>query len=157
MAPDLREKCDDLVALALETPGPQARLKANEGLRSKWDGVRVTAAKVLTAWGDDESVDRVREALVDVAQHPVRWSTTGALARLLVPHLKETDLEWVLDVFVHKSHADNRFVVQILFEAFNPHRVLSQISSEGPGDKYLARDLEAAVLRAKARIKNGEG
>ena len=154
MTTNLRQECDELLALATAGTNPDARRRVLQALSSKWDGVRVTACRVLLGWADEESVTRVRELLADLAQDPLRWATTGAIARRFAAHLKLTDLEWAVDLFLHRSHADNRFVLASFLEVFPPEVVLSRLTEESTTTRgKAARDLQNAIGRAKARLR----
>ena len=60
MAIDLRWGCDECLALPIAQPKPGARRRLLEALLSKWEGVRITAYKVLLEWVDEESVSCFR-------------------------------------------------------------------------------------------------
>ena len=152
MTSDLHAICEELRALGTRPATPAKRKKIEEAVSSKWDGVKVAAATALSQWGDPQSVQTLKELLVTVAAKPVRWATTGAVARLLVPHLKPSDLNWVFDLFLHKSHGDNGFVLVALFEVFPPAEVLRRLETETPGGGKSARNLRMAINRAKWRV-----
>ena len=127
-----------------------------EALSSKWDGVRVTAARVLLGWGDEASVEAVRQLLPQLASKPVRWAATGAVAQSLAGHLRPGDLDWALEVF-HQARARNRFALVSLFEALPAKTVLLRLAREqsAAGGK-LTWELGVVRARALARLADVE-
>jgi hypothetical protein len=72
MSLDLKTQCEHLAALGTKPPSASARRELEEALHSKWEGVQVTAARVLAAWGDAASLVAVRSLLVEVSAKPAR-------------------------------------------------------------------------------------
>src|SRR5690348_16552053 len=111
MPSDLCVICEELRQIGLQNETPAGRKMVNESLSSKWDGVRVAAAKALSQWGDARSVSNLKELLVEVATAPRRSSTTSAVVKALRPHLQFSDLDWAIELFVHRSHGHDRRAV----------------------------------------------
>jgi len=157
MPSDLRVICEELRQIGLHKETPAGRKKLNESLSSKWDGVRVAAAKALSQWGDARSVCDLKKLLAEVAAEPRRRSTTTAVVKSLVPHLQLSDLDWVIDIFVHRSHGHNRPVVGWLFQAFPPNEVRERLKSQKLHGGTAERDVRAAIAGAewRAGIRTG--
>ena len=85
-------------------------------LDSKWDGVRVTAAKALCRWGDEESIVAVKAAMAVLARKPLRWANVGALASALAPHLGPQDAGWAVQLLSEDAHVDNVLCLRPLFD-----------------------------------------
>ena len=153
MPSDLKVICEELRQIGLHPATPVARLKLEDAVESKWDGGKVAAAKALSHWGDPQSVHTLKQVLVVVAAKPVRWSTTGAIAKLLAPHLQRSDLDWVINVFVHRCRADNRFALTSMFEAFAPDEVLGRLKAQALHGGKVERDVRAAIFRAEYRAR----
>ena len=151
MPNDLRAICEELRLIGLRPATRESREKLEEALLSKWDGVQVAAARALSQWGDPRSLRALKELLVAVAAKPVRWSITGAVAKLLTPHLQPTDLDWVIDVFIHRSRADNRFMLASLFETFAPNEVRKRLAAQTLHGGKAERSVRAAIARAEWR------
>ena len=150
MQTDLRTICDELLQLGSRPAIPARRKKLEDAVSSKWDGVKIAAATALSQWGDPQSLQTLKELLIAVAAKPDRWATTGAVARLLKPHLRPSDLDWVFDVYVHKSHADNGFALLSLLEVFPPHEVLRRLEAQPPrGRGKDGQNLRNAISRVK--------
>ena len=97
---DLRAICGELNRIGLRPVTPKAHAKVQEALSSKWEGVQIAAAKTLSQWGDDESSQALRNLLDSVAAKPGRQSAALAIAKLLGPQLKPSDLDWVVDLYI---------------------------------------------------------
>jgi hypothetical protein len=153
----LRDLCEELRQIG-PRPSIAGRIKLEESLSSKWDGVRVEAAKTLSQWGDSKAVQALKQALADIASKPNRWSTTGAIARTLYPHLQPSDLNWAIDLLLHGSLACNRHAIAMLFEAFHPDtvrkRLMAKLSSVHGG--VAEATLRSAIARAEWRSKSAD-
>ncbi|TAL27875.1 MAG: hypothetical protein EPN97_16060 [Alphaproteobacteria bacterium] len=152
MPPDLHALCEELRQIGLRPATPAKRKKIEDAVSSKWDGVKVAAATALSQWGDPQSVQTLKDLLVAVAAKPDRYSAAGTIARLLASHLQPSDLDWAVDVFIHQSHTDNRFVLESLFEVFPPNEVLKRLETQTLHGRKPERDLLSAIFRAKWRL-----
>jgi hypothetical protein len=154
---DLKSLCTHLEALGQRKPNPEAREQLRQALESKWDGVRTIAAKSLCTWADEQSIVSVREALEELAAKPARYAAVAAMAREMRSTLKPADLQWAANLFLKEAHADNRFALQSLFEAFDPTSVEKELiarSTHVLGSR-AKRELEGALYRARWRAKTG--
>ena len=152
MQPDLRTICDELRAIGSRPATPAKRKKLEDAVSSKWDGVKVAAAKALSQWGDPQSVQTLKELLIALAEKPGRSSALGDISRLLMPHLKPSDLDWVSDVYMHKSHEGNGLGLVALFEMFPPQEVLRRLEAQPPRNGKAGWDMLNAISRAKWRV-----
>jgi hypothetical protein len=157
MPSDLRVICEELRQIGLRKETPSGREKLNESLSSKWDGVRVAAAKALSQWGDARSVRNLRELLTEVAGEPRRLSTTRAVVKLLRPHLQFSDLDWAINIFVHRSRGRNRPAVAGLFQAFPPNEVRDRLIAQKLHGGTAERDVRAAIAGAEWRARTTTG
>jgi len=148
---DLRVICEELRQIGMQEESPVGGEKLNEALLSKWDGVRVSAAKALARWGDARSVRDLKELLTDVAADPRRVSMTGAVASLLTPHLQHQDLDWAIDLFVDRSRRRNRPFVGWLFRAFPPNEVRDRLKAQKLHGGTAERDVKAQIAIAERR------
>ena len=149
MPNDLHVICEELRQIGLRSETPAARAKLEEALSSKWDGVQVAAAESLSRWGDPRSVHSLKELLVAVVAKPRRGSTTHGVVKSLYPHLQPSDMDWVIDVFVHQSKADNLLWLSSLFEAFAPDQVRRRLAAEKTHGGKVAEAVRAAIGRAE--------
>ncbi|TAL35139.1 MAG: hypothetical protein EPN97_07625 [Alphaproteobacteria bacterium] len=154
MQPDLRTICDELVQLGASKSTPASRKKVDEAIASKWDGVKVAAAKALSQWGDPESVQTLKELFTSVASQPQRSSALSTIARLLTPHLQSSDLDWVCDLFLHKTHGSNGLGFLGILDSFSPHDVLKRLEGQTPGGGKIAHYMDCVISRAQYRIKH---
>ncbi len=132
-----------------------SRNRIEEALASKWDGVQVEAAKVLSQWGDPSSLDALRDLLISLAAKPRRVSAVAAVQTALSPHLKPSDLNWVIDLFIHRSHASSRWILASLFHAFAPNEVRRQLTAklaQTHGGK-AERGVRVVISHAEGRLK----
>jgi len=128
----LRDLCEQLRRIGTRPPSVAGSIKLEEALSSKWDGVRVEAAKALSHWGDPKSVDALKCCLVDIACKLNRESAASAIARALYPHLQASDLDWAIDLFVHGSRRYTRDSLGVMFEAFPPEDVRTRLRAKLP-------------------------
>jgi hypothetical protein len=160
MATDLHEWCAELHLIGKAKPDAANRLKVEEALASKWEGVRLAAAKTLGLWGDEESLNTLRALLVEFASRPSHGTATWTIARLLEPHLKSDEFDWVCDLFLNGSHRDSCGGLEDLFEKFPPESVLQRMEAEMKerklkgSDHALAHALRGVIYRARWRIDN---
>ena len=152
MPNDLHAICEELRQIGLNPETPAARAKLEKALSSKWDGVQVAAAKALSRWGDQRSVRSLKELLSLVASKPNRNSTTHGVVKALYPHIKSSDLDWVIDVFVRGSRADNRGWIAMLFGAFPANEVRRRLAAEKLHGGKLERDVRAEIFCLDSRI-----
>ena len=120
MATDLNAVCSRLDELGRRRPDGKSRAEVEGALSSKWEGVQVTAARALAAWGDERSLSLVRGLLERLSQKKAAWAAAGALANAIAPKLKPTDLDWVFELFLRIARRDNRYALIPLFEVFDP-------------------------------------
>jgi len=80
----------------------------------------MTAPLATGTW----ALQALRDLLVAFAGKPGRCSSVGAVAKALALHLKSSDLTWVIDLFIHRSRAGNRWILASLFEVFAPNEAL---------------------------------
>ena len=136
-----------------------ARAELLEALHSRFDGLRVLAARALCAWGDAAAIAAVKDAAWGLAGLPNRWGATSAVCQALAPHLtSEADLDWVFALYGGQAHSRTRyFVGAALFEVFAPAALLPRLEALAgrAGDPGWTSDLRAARLRARARLPAG--
>jgi len=152
----LRGLCEQLRRIGTRPPSVTGRAQLEEALSSKWDGVRVEAAKALSHWGDPTSVDALKCCLVDIACKLNRESAAHAIAMALYPHLRPSDLDWAVDLFVHGSRRYTRERLGLLFEAFPPEAVRTRLQAKlsqahgGSAELTIANEIAYAAWRATA-------
>lgn len=111
MDKDLKKYCEHLNLLAKRKPNDKYRKEVLEASKSKWEGVQVKAAQVFSEWGDKESLEIIKSLLIEKATTSGRFSATSAIAKLLYTRVTENDIDWVIDLYLKKSHPLNRFVL----------------------------------------------
>jgi HEAT repeat protein len=57
------------------------------------------ALQVLGAWGDGESLGRLRTFIEAAFDRQYGWSIRGVAIRALFPHVRSKDVTWVLDLY----------------------------------------------------------
>jgi len=126
--PTLRDHVHALRQAGEQPASEAARAQLEAALHSKWDGLRVTATKALCQWGDAAALAAAKGALArELAREryaPACW----AMGRALLPHLKEADLAWALDLYLNHAHRNNRVCVHPLLQAFCPATVEARLS-----------------------------
>ncbi len=156
MSVDLNALCSRLDGFGRNRPNEKARIEVEQGLSSKWEGVQVTAARTLAAWGDERSLSLIRELLVKMSRKEAAWATTGALSNALAPRLAESDLDWVFDLFLSKARRDNRYALIPLFEAFEPNISIPALEARlTKATSDAASDLRMVLGRVKWRASSG--
>jgi hypothetical protein len=104
---DLRPLVTHLESVARSRPNAQARVQVVEALSSKWDSIQVLAVKALCTWGDQESIDSAKAAIVRLAAKDSRWASAGAMGLAIAPHLRSSDAPWIIDTLSRRAHPDN--------------------------------------------------
>jgi len=81
----LRLRCEvqALRALGDREPTPSVRASIDAALHSKWDGMRVTAVKVLCRWSDAESLRKASEAAMRECKEGRRTDAGHAMNKAL--------------------------------------------------------------------------
>ena len=153
MPSDLSAICEELRQIGLRPETPAGREKLEEALSSKWDGVKVAAAKALSQWGDPRSLCSLKVLLSTLVAKPGRLGGVSAVARLLATHMQASDLDWAIEVFIHQSRAANRHAVHLLFGAFDPNEVRRRLVSQKLHGGKLERDVREAIGRAEWRAR----
>lgn len=156
MAVDLNAVCSRLDELGRRRPNGKSRAEVEEALSSKWEGVQVSAARTLAAWGDERSLSLVRGLLERLSRRKAAWAAAGALANALAPRLKPTDLDWVFKLFLRMARRDNRYALIPLFEAFEPRISIPALQARLhrlTGNEAV--DLGMALNRIKWRTPEG--
>lgn len=156
MAIDLNAVCSRLDELGRRRPDEKSRAEVEDALSSKWEGVQVSAARALAAWGDERSLSLVRGLLERLSQKKAAWAAAGALANALAPKLKPTDLDWVFKLFLRMARRDNRYALIPLFEAFDPQISIPALRAKRDAlTGNEAVDLGMALNRVKWRALEG--
>jgi hypothetical protein len=123
---DLQAACKRIAELGNSKPTEAARKEVESAPQSKWEGVQVTAARTLSAWGDRNSLDLIRELLAQLSRKPAHWASAGALANSLAPHLGESDIQWVIDT-CSRAKPKNRFSLVVMFFRLPPKPTLAAL------------------------------
>lgn len=110
-AVDFAELCDRLRKLGERPPSAAGRRELDAALGSKWEGVQVTAARSLAAWGDARAIERVWGVLEELCGKRSRWSATGAVAAALAPHHRAIGVTRVLGLYIERCRSENRFAL----------------------------------------------
>jgi hypothetical protein len=148
---DLRSECARLAKLGQRRPSASARKELEEALASKWEGLQVTAARSLAAWGDEKSVAAIRALLETLAQKPAHWASTGAVADALKPLLRASDAEWVLQLCFERSNRHNRFALYSLLAGLPYQATLTELQAriESGGNSKELRAAMHAFMNAR--------
>lgn len=105
----LGELCDRLRALGRCPPDSAAREEVERALADKWWGVRIVAIGVFGAWGDAQSVNRLKTLIAEHAGSK-DWGDWNAEARnaafkALGQCLPASETAWGLDAYLSRSEA----------------------------------------------------
>ena len=157
---DLREECDRIAALGRRKPTAGSRKEIADALGSKWEGLQVTAAKALSAWGDEASIELIRKSLMDFSRKRAHWAAAGAVADALTPHLRPDDIEWVLDLWLKHSNPRNRFALSGLLAALPPKATAAALENrrQRPGHdskeiKYVMSLVRQFSMQPRPRVR----
>jgi len=83
--------------LGRSRPTAKRRVEVEGLLDSKWEGVQVSAARVLGAWGGPESVAALRSWL-DRGRANRNWTVTHVAVEALADCVTAEDVGWALDL-----------------------------------------------------------
>ena len=147
MPSDLHEISRRLESLGAKRPSPSERLEVLNALASKWEGIRVSAARVLLRWGDSDSIAHVRSLLEEFAAKSGCYASAGAVAQALRPHLQANDLEWVIGLCFEQSNRHNCFMLTHLLEAFPTRPTLQVLERHKATGVSNVQELDAAIKR----------
>lgn len=100
---DLEPIQSRLRSFANSKPNAVRRALVEEGLNSKFEGTQALALKVLGAWGDRKSVNRLKEFLETAFDRKHGWGIRGVAIDALQNCLTDRDVEWVLGLFNSRS------------------------------------------------------
>ena len=105
----LGERRDRLRALGTRAPDAVARAEVEAALADKWWGLRTTAIATLGAWGDEESVERLK-TLLDAHSARDGWNSWSRQARdaafkALGASLPASEADWALDAYLGSAEA----------------------------------------------------
>lgn len=142
---DLKAECERLVRLGSKGPSETARTALLDALHSKWEGVQVTAARALADWGDQASLTAIRDVLVHLASKPDHWSPAGAIAHAMAPHMQESDIPWILNLYFLQSKPRNRFSITIIFSHLPVIQTISAIEKMARSQPIDPRDKREVV------------
>src|SRR5579859_5570706 len=107
--PDLAVVCNQLKRLATQPENPDARAIVEEAFNSKWEGVKVTAAKTFAAWGGRRSVELLK-SWVYQCYLDENFGLRIKAEKLLAQCIEDQDADWVLDFyFDNQLFKDYRF------------------------------------------------
>ncbi len=124
----LRTEVRALRALGDAVPTAASRRSIESALHSKWNGLRVTSVKTLCRWSDSESLRLAREALAREIAGDGRGHASHPMAQALTPHLRESDLEWLLDLYLNQAHCRQRWQLHVLLQALDPAVIHARLS-----------------------------
>lgn len=128
MSFDLQVACNRVAELGRREPTDAARTEVEAALRSKWEGLQVTAAKALSAWGDRRSVTLVQDLLAHLAKKQAGLASAGAVADALAPHLTEADIGWAIDLYGHAKRK-NKVALVGLFQRLPVRPTLAALAA----------------------------
>lgn len=107
------ELSDRLERFARTRENPETRREVERALRSKWEGARANAAKVLGIWGGRRSVDALREALESSLEKPVGWAFRSVLVKALCACADPADdAPWMLECYFAASFDSQKRAAQ---------------------------------------------
>jgi hypothetical protein len=138
-------------------PTQKRRVEAEALLASKWDGVQVSAAQVLAAWGGRESVGALRtwlELRVDRRDPSTSVVRPGAVA--LGQCVEEEDVEWALDLYLKAgpdTYRQNELfpLLEGLPRSSTVSLVKRRAASGDDGAKRALRHLQATAPESPGR------
>jgi HEAT repeat protein len=165
----LRTECERIEKLGRGPASDDAREYVENALQSKWEGVQVTAARALSKWGDERSIQAIRRLVGELAKKSARWSAAGAVVDALRPHLSSTDIDWVLRLCLKESNRHNRSTLMLLLLGLPPHETraaLQRLTDAGGCDpaeirealrliEMRTRSVAAQQTAARDRAKRG--
>ena len=96
---DLSALAARLWSLAEQAPTPALRDEVIAGLRHKREGIQSIAAQVLGTWGGRESVETLRQWLLDCQEREFGWAVRGVAIRQLATLVEAQDADWILDLY----------------------------------------------------------
>jgi hypothetical protein len=151
-AVDLRALCEHLKQLGGREPSAATRRELEQALGSKWEGVQVTAARSLAAWGDAKSLDKVSTYLGELCLKPARWSAIGAVAEALVPHAASLGVTWIIELYLDRCRDQNRFSLWPLTDAL-PYEACAAFLERRLRARRTQPDVAAESLLGRVRVR----
>ena len=112
----------------------------------------MVAARALVSWGDAESLDSVRQKLMDLSGKPARWSAAGAIARALSVHVSEKDVDWVVNLCLSHASPRNRFALFPLLRALPKPAALAALKRCEGAPGVNPREVRNAVEVVRSNV-----
>jgi HEAT repeat protein len=140
-----------LSELAANKPNRYSVEEVDSALQSKHEGIQVCAAKTLGAWGDEKSIEKLKNRLEKISKLPARWGAVSAMSKSLAPHLKQNDIDWVLSLYLNSSNPHNRFSLSVLLMSLPKIETLRKLElklDQGGVDPKDVRNAKAIIQKS---------
>ena len=144
---DLKNISERLKELGGQRPTPESRREVEGALANKWEGVQVTAAKILANWGGPESVSILRDWLHSCDERKYGWSVTGVAVNALAKCVSSADVDWVLEEYFERPGVAAKHELLPLVLSLSPdnRKVRERLSAES---RSPDRDRRQAAMKA---------
>ena len=96
---DLKIESEKILLLGKKSPTPEAQKMIHIALESKWEGLQAVAMKTLGSWGDNESINKLRELLDKSYKKKFEWAIRGVIISALIKCFRKEDISWILDKY----------------------------------------------------------
>ncbi len=128
---ELHDIAQRLSELGKKKPSATARREVTEALSAKAHGIRINAAKVLAEWGDNESIEALKNLLeVCTMQKQTDFgSKLSTIVDLLIPHVDKLERDWMIELYFSTIDSTTKHNLRPLLYAFPLKATASAIAA----------------------------
>lgn len=139
---ELQRRVAELRALGDQPSTAEHRHLVIQALHDKFEGVQSVALRVLGRWGDEESIAAIRSFLEGAFDRKSGWGIRRVACEALLPHVREEDADWVLDLYFELAHWVTKHEVVRLVVALPVqkarHRLVAELRSADHKNRQAA-------------------
>lgn len=136
----LQQQCERLKFLASKPEATHTRSEVLQALSSKWDGVRVNAAKVLGSWGGPANMDFLLQKYAEVDRYSGERS---GIRKAFCLAVSDDDVCWLVDCCFQPGQVDRAWAIVMLCHLSGSvlHKELTRLNWQDDEVRYLHCDL----------------
>ncbi|SFN47530.1 hypothetical protein SAMN05660284_01567 [Formivibrio citricus] len=149
----LQQQCERLKFLAGKPETEAARNEVLLALTSKWDGVRVNAAKVLGSWGGPANMAVLLHRYAETRQYSGERS---GIRKALCLAVSDNDAHWLIDCCFKPGLVERSCAIEMLSHLSGNvlHQALARLNGQDDEVRHLHCDLLFRTRSYPDRIKS---
>lgn len=135
MPKSFKEISTRLADLSASDPNRDSRSEVTNYLTSKHEGLKLSACKALSKWGDSDSIANLKSELESMVGDRTRWKAVSEISKLLRPHLSKNDIEWFLTLYSRCLSKNNRTSLTYLVHGLPNVELVGKLESFESSEK----------------------